>query len=297
MASHGFRNPGADRNSVFIFGRLTVGVMALSLFHMPAGLAQTGQADAKLEFEVASVKPAAPLTRQVLPRGGPGSSDPAHVRYTYVSVKHLLILAYGIPTQQVTGPAWIDSERYDIVANVPPGATSEQVNIMLRNLLADRFQLVVHRETRALQLYQMIVAKNGPRIKPYVEDPNEPIHEPGKQVFDKNGAPVLRPGGVSFVMGPGERQLQGRKRSIEQLALILANELGRPVVDETGLTGEYDYTVKYAPNLTPAQTDGGSDGPDLLAAVQEQLGLKLESKKGPIEMLVVDGGQRTPTEN
>jgi uncharacterized protein (TIGR03435 family) len=282
---------------VFTIGRLTVGVLALSLFHMAAGLAQTGQADAKLEFEVASVKPAAPLTGRPLPRGGPGSSDPAHIRYTYVSVKNLLILAYGIPTQQVTGPAWIDSERYDIVANIPTGATSEQVNIMLQNLLADRFKLVVHRETRELQRYELAVAKNGPRIKPYVKDPNEPVHEPGKPEFDKNGAMVLRPGGFGFVTGSGERQLLGRKRSIEQLALVFANEPGRPVVDKTGLTGDYDYTVKYAPALTPAQTDGGSDGPGLVAAVQEQLGLKLESKKGPIEMLVVDGGQRRPTEN
>jgi uncharacterized protein (TIGR03435 family) len=254
MASHGFRNPGGDRNSGFTFGRLTVVVLAMSLFRMPPGLAQTGQADAKLEFEVASVKPAAPFTGRQLPRGGPGSSDPAHVRYTYVSLKNLLILAYGMPTQQITGPAWIDSERYDIVANVPGGATADQLNVMLRNLLADRFKLVVHRETRELQRYELTVAKNGPRIKPYVEDPNEPIHEPGKPVFDKNGAPVLRPGGVGFATGPGERQLLGRKRSIEQLALILANELERPVVDKTGLTGNYDYTLKYAPNLTSAQT-------------------------------------------
>ena len=268
--------------------------LAVAVTHGPGRTARA-QADTKLEFEVASVKPA--LTGRQLPRGGPGSNDPAHVRYTYVSVKNLLILAYGTPTQQITGPAWIDSDRYDIVANVTPGATSEQVNVMLRNLLADRFKLVVHRETRELQLYELTVSKNGPRIKPYAEDPNEPIHEPGKPVFDKNGAPVLRPGGFGFVMGPDGRQLLGRKRSIEQLALILANELGRPVVDKTGLAGDYDYTLKYAPKLTPAQTDGSSDLPGLLAAVQEQLGLKLESKKGPIEMLVVDGGQRTPTEN
>ena len=250
-----------------------------------------------LEFEVASVKPAAPLSRQPLPRGGPGSSDPSHVRYTYVSLKNLLLLAYGMPTQQITGPAWIDSERYDIAANVPAGATMDQVNVMLRNLLTDRFQLVVHRETRELQLYELTVAKKGLLIKPYVEDPNEPIHEPGKPVFDKNGVPILRPGGFGFSMGSDVRELLGRKRSIEQLALILSNELRRPVVDKTGLTGDYDYSVKYAPNLTPAQTDGGADAPDLLVAVQEQLGLKLESKKGPIEMLVVDGGQKTPTEN
>jgi hypothetical protein len=122
------------------------------------------------------------------------------------------------------------------IETVPRSATADQVNAMLRNLPADRF-------------------------KPYFEDPNEPIHEPGKPAFDKNGGMVLKPGGFGFVTGPGQRQLLGRKRSIEQLALILANELGRPVVDKTGLTEYYDYTVKYAPNLTPVQTDGGYGGP------------------------------------
>jgi uncharacterized protein (TIGR03435 family) len=94
---------------------------------------------------------------------------------------------------------------------------------------------VAHSETRERQRYELTVAKNGPRIKPYVEDPNEPVREPGKPVFDKNGAPVMWTGGFGFVTGNGEGQLLGRKRSIEQLALILANELERPVTDETGL--------------------------------------------------------------
>jgi uncharacterized protein (TIGR03435 family) len=258
----------------------------------------SGQTNSKLEFEVASVKPAAPLTRQQIPRGGPGSSDPEHVHYAYVSIKNLLILAYGLPTQQITGPAWIDSERYDIVANVPPGATSQQLSVMLQNLLADRFKLVVHRETRELQLYELTVAKSGPKIKHYVVDPNEPEPEPGKPVI-KNGVPIPRPGGFGFVTSKDgtEREFVGRKRSLEQLAAILANDLGRPVVEKTGLTGDYDYSLKFNANVTAAQSDGGSNVPDLFTAVQEQLGLKLESKKDPIEMLVVDSGQRTPTEN
>jgi uncharacterized protein (TIGR03435 family) len=258
----------------------------------------SGQTGSKLEFEVASVKPAAPLTRQQIPRGGPGSSDPEHIRYAYVSIKNLLIQAYGLPTQQITGPAWIDSERYDIVANVPPGATSQQVSVMLQNLLSDRFKLVVHRETRELQVYELTVAKSGPKIKPYVVDPNETEPEPGKPVI-KNGVPVPRPGGFGFVTSKDgtERELVGRKRSMEQMAVVLANDLGRPVIDKTGLTGDYDYSVKFNPKVAAAQSDGGSNAPDIFTAVQEQLGLKLESKKDRIEMLVVDSGQRTPTEN
>jgi uncharacterized protein (TIGR03435 family) len=199
--------------------------------------------------------------------------------------------------QQITGPAWIDSERYDIVANAPTGASEEQVNIMLQNLLADRFKLVVHRETRKLPLYELTVAKNGLKIKPYIEDPNEPDREPGRPVFNQDGVPIPRPGGIAFVIGSGQRQVIGRKQPIAQLARSLAVDLERPVVDKTGLTGDYDYSLRYIPNGASAQLAGDSDGPDLVTAVQEQLGLKLESKKGPVEMLVVDSGQRKPTEN
>ena len=262
-----------------------------------AGIA-FGQAASKIEFEVATVKPAAPLTGRTVPRGGPGSSDPVHVHYTYVSVKNLLVLAYGLPQHQITGPAWIDSERYDIAANVPPGAGTEQVNVMLQNLLADRFQLVVHREMRDLSLYELTVLRNGPKIQPYQEDPNEPAREPGQPVF-RNGLPLPRPGGIAFALSAdgAERQEIARKHSMAQLAVTLANDLGRPVVDKTGLKGEYDYTLRYRPMAAPPSPGGTSDAPDLLVAVQEQLGLKLESKKASVEMLVVDSGQRKPTEN
>ncbi len=260
-----------------------------------------GQPTAKFEFEVATVKPAAPLTGRSTPRGGPGTNDPEQVHYTYVSVKNLLLLAYGLPTLQITGPAWIDSERFDVNAKLAPGTTKEQVNVMLQNLLADRFKLVVHREMREVPIYELTVGKNGPKIKPYVEDPNEPTYELGKPTFGKDGVPLVRPGGVMFTMGPGPKTFTARKQSMAQLCTTLAIELERPVVDKTSLTGDYDYKLTYLPTQAPAQAatqaEKPSDAPDVFTAVQEQLGLKLESKKGSIEMLVVDSGQRTPTEN
>src|SRR5262249_15039307 len=154
-----------------------------------------------------------------------------------------------------------------------------------------------HREMREIALYELTVSKGGPKIRPYIEDPNEPTPEPGKPALGKDGRPIPRPGGIMFTMGPGPREVTARKQSIAQMAASFAIDVGRPVVDKTGLTGEYDYTMRYTPNVAQPQAEAGGDAPDLFTAVQEQLGLKLESKKGPVEMLVVDGGQRTPAQN
>ena len=282
--------------------------VSLSGFFLFPSHTAMGQGPQKLEFEVATVKPAAPLTGRVAPRGGPGTADPERVNYTYVSMKNLLMSAYGLPINQVFGPSWIDSEHYDIVAKVPPGATKEQVNVMLQNLLADRFKLVVHRETRELPLYELVVGKNGPKIKPYVEDPNAPKPEPGRPfATGKDGNPIPRPGSLIMTMSQGKRRVTASKQSIggsPGLATVLGAELGRPVVDKTGLTGDYDYTIEFRPQGPNAAPPGqqipepnDSDAPDILVAVQEQLGLRLEAKKGPIEVVVVDRGERSPTEN
>jgi len=283
-----------------------VGLTGLLLF---AHNSVRGQAPAKLEFDVATVKPAAKLTGAVTPRGGPGSANPEQVNYTYLSMKNLLMTAYGLPINQVSGPSWIDSERYDITAKVPPGATKEQVNVMLQNLLADRFKLAVHRETKDLPLYELVVAKNGSKMKPYVEDPNPPKAEPGKPfATGKDGNPVPRPGSLILSMSPGRRRVTASKQPLSKLAEMLAAELGRPVVDKTGLLGDYDYSIEFLPEgpnaAPPGQATGlrpevsaDSDAPNLLLAVQEQLGLRLEAKKGPVEMLILDKGEKTPTEN
>lgn len=262
------------------------------------------QAPPKLEFEVATVKPAAPLTGRVTPRGGPGTADPEHIHFTFLSMKNLLMSAYSLPINQVFGPAWIDSERYDIVGKVPAGATKEQVNVMLQNLLADRFKLKVHRENRELPIFELVAGKNGSKLKPYLEDPNAPKPEPGKVTFNKDGEPIPPPGGLMMTMAPGRRKVTASKQSIARLTEVLAADLGRPVVDKTGLAGEFDYTLEFrleGPNAAPpgqaVPPSSDNDAPDLLTAVQEQLGLRLESKKGPVDVVVVDEGEKTPTEN
>ena len=279
--------------------RRTNALIALLACAIPAFAQST-----KLEFDAATVKPAAPLTGRGTPRGGPGPVDPERVNYTYVSMKNLLMAAYSLPINQIIGPDWIDSDRY---AKVPPGVTKEQVNVMLQNLLADRFKLVVHREAREMPLYELVVAKSGLKMKPYVEDPNAPKPEPGKINFDKNGNPIVPPGTLTMSSSPGKRRVTATKAVIggsPGLSTTLAAELGRPVVDKAGLSGFYDYSIEFRPQGPNAVPPGqqppppsDSDAPDIVTAVQEQLGLRLEAKKGPIEVAVVDGGNKTPTEN
>jgi len=281
-------------------------VAGLAGLFLLASDAVRGQAPAKLEFDVATVKPAGPLTGAGIPRGGPGSDNPERVNYTYLSMKNLLMTAYGLPINQVSGPPWIDSERYDITAKVPPGATKEQVNVMLQNLLADRFKLVVHLETKDLPVYELVVGRNGSKLKLYVEDPKAPKFEPGVPFAkDKDGNPIPRPGSLIMSMSPERRRVTASKQPVSKLAEMLAVQLGRPFVDKTGLVGDYDYSIAFlmeGSNGAPREEVTGivspdPDAPSLLVAVQEQLGLRLEPKRGPVEVLVVDRGEKTPTEN
>ena len=139
-----------------------------SLVHAQSA-AQAKSAEAKLEFEVASIKPSPLPARGVIrigPQGGPGSGDPGRVTYTFSTIRDLMVDAYSVKRYQISGgPKWLDSERFDIVAKVPVGATKEQVKVMLQNLLAERFKLTLHRETKELPVYALVVGAKGPKLK------------------------------------------------------------------------------------------------------------------------------------
>jgi uncharacterized protein (TIGR03435 family) len=284
-----------------------------------------GQAAPRLEFEVATVKPSPPINGfvRIGPRLGPGTADPSRVSYQYLSLKNLLATAYDVKNFQITGPGWLDSEQYDVVATVPPGATKEQVNVMLQNLLADRFQLTLHHETKDAVLYELTVGKNGSKLKPFVADSAAPATLPppggGPLPMGKDGIPVVPPGATLMMMSPKGRRVVARKQSIAGLINVLASELNSPILDKTGLTGAFDYSLEFmpegggalpglppppppppgvagpqAPGTTPADN---IEAPTLLAAVQDQLGLKLEKKRGPLDILVIDHAEKVPTEN
>ncbi len=306
-------------------------IVCAALALLPAALAQT-PAD-KPAFEVASVKPAPPPTPNLFmmgTRGGPGTSDPEHASFSNVTQRMLIAQAYDVQDYQISSPGWLESERYDIVAKVPKGTTKEQFRLMLQNLLAERFHLTVHRETKSMPLYALMVAKSGPKMKEAAPPPpadesaakDGPGPPPGAGggmppiQMGKDGLPKLPPGrGFGMMMMNGRTRLFGNAQPVSKLADALARQIGRPVTDKTGLTGTYDFNLEFDPAglsgmrgvVPPLLPAVGPDGPaanppesesaSLFTALQEQLGLKLELKKGPLDVLVIDHSEKVPVEN
>ena len=271
--------------------RLITGLTGLLLF---VASAARGQASAREEFEVAAVKPFTPNPNgwTVRTEGGPGTSDPNRIRYINLNFKNLLATAYGVRDGMISGPAWLDSERCIIEATIRPGATKEQVNQMLQNLLLDRFKMTLHRETRTVTVYELTVVKKGPKLREFVE--NAPAPADGKwSTTEKDGFVRIRPSHIPVIF---EGHAWGRGETVSELVNYLSSELKAPVVDKTGLTGKYDYNLEFSGALSAA-TDRADSAPDFVTAVRDQLGLKLESKKGPMDLLVIDHIEKTPTAN
>jgi uncharacterized protein (TIGR03435 family) len=266
------------------------------------------------EYEVASIKPSNPNATggfMTIPGGGTISDT-----YTAKNLPLMGIIreAYGIPFGAEDGrivgaPGWLSSERYDIEAKMDSSVVAALQKLspedrraahrqMLQALLADRLKLAVHRETKEVQVYSLVVAKNGPKLqesKPIVADPDAtPAPGPGRGGRGGRGGPGL---GMMGRGGP----LTGQQVPMEMLAVVLTTILNRPVMNKTGLTGNYDFTLTWTPDDSQAQGPAGGkpidqpslpatdpNGPSIFTAIQDQLGLKLESGKGPIEIIVID---------
>jgi uncharacterized protein (TIGR03435 family) len=206
--------------------------------------------------------------------------------------------------QQISGPGWIDSEKYDVIANVPPGTTKELFQKMLQNLLIERFNLVLHHETKILPLYELTVAKSGPKLKKSdgAPDPGAPpAGSPPKVEKDSDGFPVLPPGRAGFIhsYGPGPlSHWNAQKQSMDALAKSLSMPMGvgRQVIDKTGLAGEYDFRLVYNIRL-PGAPDDDSQAPILEDALEQQLGLKLVSARTSFDFVVIDRGEKLPSDN
>ena len=247
----------------------------------------------RLEYEVASIRPAGPdHANGIGASGGPGTTDPTHVRYGFFPLRLLIMTAWNMNVHQITLPARLDSgDRYDIVANVPPGTTKEQALVMLQNFLTDRFRLKIHHELGILPHYELTVARGGPKLKRHSDD-----------AFRSSESPV--PEGVIGVRtGTDRNYMHARKVGMKELARVLADDLATPVLDQTGVTGEYDFDFEYSREELDGFRRSLTDAPEvsgartLQIAIQESLGLKLESKKGPIDILVVESGDRVPAAN
>jgi len=225
------------------------------------------------KFEVASIKPADPNSPGFRIQTAPGGRYIA----TGVTVKFLISQAYGVMEFQVSGgPGWIGNERYEINAKAESGTENKpgEMGLRLQGLLADRFQLKLVHETRELPIYTLVVAKGGSKLKESTVE-----------------------GGMS--MGP--RMITVKGMGMGSFTTQLSHLLGRKVLDRTGLTSGYDFKLEWTPDSAQAfePKEGAaadSPGPSLFTALQEQLGLKLESTKGPVEILVIEHAER-PTEN
>ena len=252
------------------------------------------------QFEVASVKPAPPPDpnkgMRVSMRGGPGSDDPLLYRCENCSLSNLVTIAFNIRDYQLSAPTWINDARFDLSARIPPGATSEQFQQMLQNLLADRFKMTFHHGTKEMPVLNLLVAKNGPKFRESVltekvDSADEPA--PVGPQKDANGFPILpKRKGMSMSMTPDRATVRASETQMASLTAMLSGQLKQPVLDATGLTGRYDIALQWIPGDAP-----DNPGPTLFQALQEQLGLKLESKKSPIDILVIDHLEKIPTEN
>jgi uncharacterized protein (TIGR03435 family) len=247
-------------------------------------------------FEVASVKlnKSGDLRKFVARRAG-------GVTVSNMPVRDLIIYAYRLaPFQIVGGPAWISSNHFDILGKLegnPTGAigalAAEAIPAALQRLLEDRFKLRVHRERRTMDIYALVTLRPGipgPELKPFTADCADVI------MRARRGQPPtsVPPGGCSTSTGSGVLRFGGFPLS--QFATILGQQVGRMVVDHTELAGAWQFELHFAPDQGGGPAPGAdvgpapsADAPSLFTAVQEQLGLKLEATKGPVDVLVVDG--------
>jgi uncharacterized protein (TIGR03435 family) len=318
---------------------------------LPAQTPAAAPAPAALTFEVAAIKPAPPLDPMKIMQGKMHigmTVNAARVDIGNLSLADLVRMAYKVKPYQVTGPDWMGAQRFDIQAKMPEGATKEQVPEMLQALLAERFKLVIHRDTKEHSVYALIVGKNGLKIKP-----SEPEAPP--PAANAEAAPDGPPGKGGMVIGSGENQvrvtqntdksttvtggqvgqmkiamadgvmrMEFAKMSMAKLTDMLSGLVDRPVIDMTELKGDFQVALALSMEemavvarksaaaagitlpMPPARAAADAAAVPSAAAsapsssafnAVQQLGLKLDSRKAPIEMIVIDHLEKSPTEN
>lgn len=343
------------RISVFAGLLLLAGRVALGQATPVAPAAPAAQtAASNLTFDVASVRPSPPIDKQKMAadiQAGKMPNFGVHINglraeYNYVTLKDLISAAYKVKAIQVTGPAWLATDHFDIVAKMPDGSKKDDAPAMLQALLADRFKLVCHRETQEHPVLALVIGRGGPKMKespgdaPAI-DPDTPL-KPGEIQMDTPDGPARmtidrKAGGATLNMGAkgtitysmDTQSMMMHMTSSKTTMAALADTLtammtqmgggsGRQVLDQTGLKGNYEVTLEFslADAMAAARAQGmdvpggggsasgsagvASDpggGGSTVAASVEKLGLKLEQRKAPVEQIVVDSMEKTPTEN
>lgn len=310
----------------------TVGLSLVILCLVPVAFGQSSA----LSFEVASIKVAEPITPAKITSGKLHvgmSVDASRVDIGSLSLAELVPMAFKLKPYQVSGPDWMGAQRFDILAKLPEGASKEQVPEMLQGLLEERFQLKAHRENREHSVYALVVGKGGSKLKEAPPDTDVPVTDGTKPVItfgagqnkfqvnaDRGGATVVSPerGTTKVAPGPdGQMRLEMSKMTMAGFADLLTRFLDRPVVDMTELKGNYQVALDLSmENLVSVARAAGVGVPGLGArgepgrpidaadpsggsvfASVQQLGLRLEPRKAPVEFIVIDHLEKTPTEN
>ena len=245
--------------------------------------------------------------------GGPGTGDPGRIHYPLISLKQLLRRAWS-SYFEIESPGWLDTRAVAIDATMPPGTTPEQFQEMLRNLMISRFELKYHTGTKKVPGYALVVNKSGSKMKESLDQSNSPIGPPPPPTGRRDGFLTFPASAGRWCVSmdaPGDR---ARKSCQQQTMHDLAKELGELlktlVKDETGLTPKYDFTLTYRGSMEPGRTiaaslpanapdiaDAAEPLPDIFSALQSQLGLKLLTKKVPVEIMVIDHMDKTPVGN
>lgn len=252
-------------------------------------------------FDAATVKPAPPGSASPIgsSRGGPGSDDPSNVRFENTTLRQVLTIAFAVDGDQVVGPKWIDSRRYDIAATLPSGTTQAQFESMLQRLVEERFQMRWHREKRDLPTWELVVAKGGSKLgKEQASAGDYPLPRQ-HQTAQKIQGGVAYMAGAAIDMATLVRFLRFPIAVQESAGGTALQNLEFPrVMDGTGISGEFDVRLHYRWGGTPATPDVASSGePDIFAAIEGQLGLRLQKRRIATDVIVVDDGREDPTEN
>jgi uncharacterized protein (TIGR03435 family) len=310
-------------------------ILPVILLSAAATFAQTAP---KPQFEVATIKPAGPLDPAAIRAGKLHVGmqiDKARVDIGFLSLADLIQTAFKLKQHQFVVPDWAKNERFDIVAKIPEGGTKEQVPEMLQALLIERFGLKFHKESREQNVFALVVAKGGHKMKESSAEPDAPLPDDkggntiqfgGGQMRQSGNSFTVKtadqPGTMKMTMVDGKMRMESTKAKMENLAEMVTRFVGKPVVDMTELTGMYDIAIELSmaelmnvaraqgvpvPAMPPGGAPGGdarpadaasdpSAGGSIFTSIQA-LGLKLEPRKTPFDTMIVDKLEKTPTEN
>lgn len=274
---------------------------------------------ANLQFEVASIRPAAPIDAQNASVKIGIHIDGAQIRFNSLSLRDCMRYAWEVKEYQIAGPDWVAADRWDIVAKLPAGSNSDQVPEMLQNLLTDRFKMSFHHDSKDVAVYGLVLSKGGVKLQETAIDPNAPPPAAAPKSVNVNAQGSAA--GVFVDIGQGsyysfaDNKLAGHQLNMFRIADTLSRYMDKPVVDMTGLpdTKFYDFSFEISADdyrtmlirtalrngvTLPPGAERLADLPtDTLAAAMEAAGLKLDSRKAPQDVMVIDHADKTPTDN